>query len=752
MKQHEIIKKEGASVLAKSDPKITLGEHINDCLNIYYQLKEVLPSISVRYGVDFWKKLRAAIILHDTGKSHSEFQKYLRGKKNTWYHQRHELFSIYFALNSDHNDILGKNGVLAILGHHRTLLELYDFIDNNYTKDDWDLEEDGLDYKAECEKLNPFIVWDLLKQYGIGEKTNYNIDIKSITKNYIRSPKGIQYENTVENILLVGALKQCDHMASAGIQKLNTLRPTDLVYIDKYSLYEHQKLSGEKVGNVILTAPTGTGKTEAAINWLRKQILSQRMGRVFYILPYTASINAMYERLSNDIGKNKVGLLHNKVLQYLDSRLSDYSYDCTAIKNIATDFKTMITPFKVVTPFQMLKHLYGLKGFEKGILEWAGAYFIIDEIHAYDARTFAQLIVLLHFAIIQLGVHVHIMTATLPTFMLKELFNVLGACHNIVAEKKLYANLIRHKVILKDGTLLDNIHLIQESIDKGLKVLVVCNTVEEAQSAFQYLDSENKVLLHGRFCGKDRNQKENLLKSSNVKLLVGTQAIEVSLDIDYDVLFTSPAPIDALIQRFGRINRKCQKGICPCFIFRESGEKDHFIYKNEKVIVKTIEAIDAICTNENGIVREDKLQKYIDYVYPNWTKEDKNEYEDTKRIFEKFMSEEMAPLEYNEQNEEDYYKQFDGQKVLPISLIEDYEYLLSNYEFIKAESLLVSISTNRLRQLLHCGQVELKSFVYPIKDNIKQKKEFVVKTPYSSELGLQFNTESSLEYLNDIFL
>ena len=37
-------------------------------------------------------------------------------------------------------------------------------------------------------------------------------------------------------------------------------------------------------------------------------------------------------------------------------------------------------------------------------------------------------------------------------------------------------------------------------------------------------------------------------------------------------------------------------------------------------------------------------------------------------------------------------------------------------------------------------------------DNIKQKKEFVVKTPYSSELGLQFNTESSLEYLNDVFL
>ena len=106
----------------------------------------------------------------------------------------------------------------------------------------------------------------------------------------------------------------------------------------------------------------------------------------------------MYERLFFDIGKDKVGLLHSKLLQYLDVKFSSSSYDCSSIKKMAENFKTMVTPFKVTTPFQMLKHLYGLNGFEKGLVEWSGAYFIIDEIHAYDARTFAQLIVLLHFA------------------------------------------------------------------------------------------------------------------------------------------------------------------------------------------------------------------------------------------------------------------------------------------------------------------------------------------------------------------
>ena len=46
-------------------------------------------------------------------------------------------------------------------------------------------------------------------------------------------------------------------------------------------------------------------------------------------------------------------------------------------------------------------------------------------------------------------------------------------------------------------------------------------------------------------------------------MLVGTQTIEVSLDIDYDICFTEPAPIDALIQRFGRVNRRKNDGQDP---------------------------------------------------------------------------------------------------------------------------------------------------------------------------------------------
>jgi len=88
--------------------------------------------------------------------------------------------------------------------------------------------------------------------------------------------------------------------------------------------------------------------------------------------------------------------------------------------------------------------------------------------------------------------------------------------------------------------------------------LVVCNTVKNAQIACRELGKnvspEKKALIHGRFILKDREEQER--NAADKFLLVGTQAIEVSLNISFDVIYTELAPIDALVQRFGRVNRK----------------------------------------------------------------------------------------------------------------------------------------------------------------------------------------------------
>jgi CRISPR-associated endonuclease/helicase Cas3 len=206
-------------------------------------------------------------------------------------------------------------------------------------------------------------------------------------------------------LLAAGALKQCDHSASGGIFKVNVLEEKhfNFLYETKWAPYFHQKKASEINGNIVLTAPTGSGKTEASLMWLHKQMKENGQGRTFYILPFTASINAMFERLDEKMqGNNEiVGVVHGKLSEYIESRFGEekYSWQNEKLKHELKDsFRALVPPLKVATPFQLLKSIFGLKGFEKGIFEMSGGYFIFDEIHAYDPEVTAQIKVLIEFA------------------------------------------------------------------------------------------------------------------------------------------------------------------------------------------------------------------------------------------------------------------------------------------------------------------------------------------------------------------
>lgn len=734
-------------VLAKSKPAISLKEHIKDCLNIYEQLKICIPNVPIENKGLFWQLLRAAVVFHDMGKAHVEFQKLLSGKKNAWDSQRHELFSILF-LNSLHFSNEEKEFVSqAIMGHHKSFAELRSFIDDNYLYNEF-TGECCLDYKKESEQILESEVSEIAKLYGFSDVKKESVDICKLIKKEIKSNYTQNDVNFLLRLLLIGGLKQCDHLASAGVLNLQKIEIEDLNFLFRHPLYEHQQKSLECEGNVILSAPTGSGKTETSFLWIRNQIEKIGQGRIFYILPYTASINAMYERLNNDIPSDspKVGLVHGKLSQYIENKMSsDASIDIESKKKLVEDFKTMVTPIKVTTPFQLLKHIFGLKGFEKGMTEWAGGYFIFDEIHAYDAHVFAQIISLLKFATNKLEVKTMIMTATLPDFMRKELGKAIGNHSTICATEELYRKFTRHKISLLEGTIVDNLNSIQSDIDAGKKVLVVCNTVEQSQSVFIKLKSASKILLHGSFNADDRYEKEKQLSSDNINLLVGTQAIEVSLDIDFDVLYSEPAPLDALIQRFGRVNRKRKKGLCPCHIFKERNPKDKYIYKDENVILRTIVVLEDIIVRSNGIVQENEWQEAINFVYPKWNNDQENEFSDTTNLLDHYLYNELEPLSYNERKENEFYSQFSGIKVLPTSLVDEYTARLYKNEFVKSEALLVQIRESRFANMIRNGAIRSEKFAFEriTDDSIVEKNTFVIYCKYDSELGLQINVPES---------
>ncbi|NOZ33842.1 MAG: CRISPR-associated helicase Cas3' [Chlorobi bacterium] len=745
-------------ILAKSNPKSTLQEHINDALQIANVLKQSFTNItSLIPEEEFWELLRISIIFHDLGKSHNEFQKILQGQtNNSWNSQRHELFSLPFvkALNIKNKDLIYN----VVAGHHKDYEKLIEKL-NEYGEDD-DFDLDGIEEiltfeKAFKQNIPVKDVTSILSEYEI-----------QISEPIIHNPKRIlqqfkqksftDYSELIKLLLLAGAFKQCDHLASAGIREIKHLEISDFQYLYEtdYDFYTHQQKSSKIIGNAILTAPTGSGKTESSLLWLQNQLKKTGNGRVFYILPFTASINAMYERLNNDIPE-KVGLVHGKLSAFIENKFKDDDLiDEQKKKEIKDQFKNLITPLKVVTPFQLLKNIFALRGFEKGIFEWAGGYFIFDEIHAYNPSVFAQIIVLLEFTTKYLNVKAFIMTATLPKFIRNELENAIGDFETVKADNALYENFKRHRIIVKNGKLNENLQLIQNALSEEKKVLLVCNTVKQAQNIYKSLESKNKVLLHSSFNAFDRNKKEKLVFNENTKLLVGTQAIEVSLDIDYDIIFTEPAPLDALIQRFGRVNRKRKKSISDCIVFEGRNKSDKFIYKNKGVIDRTIQILKEKEQINSGKINEAELQEMIDFVYPEWDKTDKDEFDLIYNLLDNFIKKELKPFIYNSKQEEDFYNQFDGVKVLPIKFSDVYQKYLQENKFVKAESLKVQISEKRFHLLNYKNGIEKERTVFESirTEKILEQQFFTISKKYDSELGLLIDEDEDVFFDNNQYI
>ncbi|MET4107452.1 CRISPR-associated helicase Cas3' [Hymenobacter sp. UYP22] len=773
---------QAGSILAKSaqggEDAISLPQHIMDVLLVRQMLHQQFPKAAAVAGDWFWQDLWWSLLLHDVGKVHREFQKLLAGQSHQWDHQRHELFSLplvaALAPEASRQRILW-----AVAGHHRDFERLYSFLEERYRP------------------LSPILLRTRTQRTFAADFTHVSLsDIRGVLGIWnVAVPKTLpppKNPQAVVNLpaegfhvgdeaglgltLLAGAFQHCDHLGSARIQQLLTLNTARFKAFDekmqKWTLHQHQQDAAQTGGSALLTAPTGAGKTETALLWLRRQVQTTDLGasRLFYVLPNRASINAMHHRLQQNLGEETTAVLHGKVSDFLyrtatqleDSPGKRYAH----MKKLREQFRTLARPVKTITPFQAIKHLYGLKGFEKGWFEWVGACFVFDEIHAYEPKVFAEIILLIRVLTQRLHARVLVMTATLPTHLRRELEDALGSHTSLQAAASLYPAFNRHRVAVLPGRLADNLDLIAKQlqslnlVDKPCRVLVVANTVAEAQDAFEKLRGlvpdyapgrAGAILLHGRFATTDRWQKEQALQDSeNIQLLVGTQAVEVSLDIDFDVIYSEPAPLDALIQRFGRVNRRRTKGLADCFVFATANETDKFIYPDPEVVSRTLEKLRE-AEAAGGTLEENALASYLEHVYPGWEPKEKALYDHHLHLLENNLRHILQPFSADRNREEDFYKQFDGVPVVPQRLEGEYLRLIAEANFIEAEALAVSIRGGRFVGEKSRGFIEQRTAVvghFRSEEDIKSDVSslttvpfYVINRPYSADLGLQFLKE-----------
>ena len=713
-------------LLAKSDPRETLQEHTENCLEVYDSLREQMPFLSDVAGEpNFFEHLFYAVALHDFGKAAIGFQKQLTNGKRWNY--RHEILSTGFAVNLQCSQEAKQAIALAILTHHKDI----EILKEKYPC--WPKNEYGYqDWQRRIAELTPN--WDVLMK--IQEQVPQWCSMEECLWMPVTSTdqliSGYQeflspYLNGFEDgeltslhgtygMLMRGCMIACDHLASAGKNEIQTALDNlelELMQQVKEKAEEKgrqfhgwepfQEASGKTIGQLMLSAPTGSGKTEAALLWSDKNQCNTLGNRVFYVLPYTASINAMYERLKKLVSDDKIGVLHGKAAYFVYQQLIDSDYApqdaATSARRELDLTKKICRPYKVLTPFQLLKAFFGIRGFEMQMAEMSQGLFIFDEIHAYDPHTTALILTMIKKLREDYDAKFCIMTATMPKFLKDMISEVLEMPSQVEMAAEERDRFTRHSVQLLDGNIREAIPLIEERLRQGQRVLVVCNTVQQAQDVFQELQgvAEDAKLLHSRFILRDRERIEKELADAD--LLIGTQAVEVSLDIDFDCLFTEPAPIDALIQRFGRINRKGEKGICDVCICEEGGKNDHYIYSREKVD-RTLNALTSI-----DILYESKIQDLIDEVYTDGYNDKEHEkFNRAKQLFERHLQG-IIPFIEDSEGRKEFNELFKSFEVVPACYEQEYLAEIDVRKYYEARAYVAQINYNQFARLKREGQI-----------------------------------------------
>lgn len=360
----------------------------------------------------------------------------------------------------------------------------------------------------------------------------------------------------------------------------------------------------DQPGLTIIEAPTGSGKTETALAYAWRLLAAGHADSIIFALPTQATANAMLNRL--DKLASRLFEQPNLILAHGNSR---FSSDFNAIKSRGENVqeqeawaqccewlsrsnkRAFLGQIGVCTIDQVLisvlpvKHRF-IRGF--GL---ARSVLLVDEVHAYDTYMHSLLEEVLRQQALA-GQSALLLSATLPALLKQRLLRTYGnpdplspsAEYPLVIwqqqDRQHFFDLTATPQHLPpsyqltiERCYLDKMQpdrrLLEQMIaaaQAGAQVCMICNLVDVAQQVYQQLCASTElevILFHSRFTLTDRAEKEALtLRHFGVsgdrsigRILVATQVVEQSLDVDFDWLITQLCPVDLLFQRAGRLHR-----------------------------------------------------------------------------------------------------------------------------------------------------------------------------------------------------
>lgn len=449
-----------------------------------------------------------------------------------------------------------------------------------------------------------------------------------------------------------------------------------------YSPYDTQSQFMESIktqGSYVLEAPMGSGKTEAALYVAYKILEKGDATGIYFALPTQLTSDKIYERMNLFLGgdwqKNTQGILdksdphRSSLLLHSSAWLRDTEFGDEGAPGRSwfnSAKRGLLAPFAVGTIDQALMAVMNVKhGFVRAF-GLAGKVVILDEVHSYDNYTGTILKELVS-ALRGLQCTVIVLSATLTDNHRRLI--IAGSQFNKSKVKKKASPYPLISTYPKGGRLCElktkkiekskvKIHIssddnaaVEEVLKRaqhGEQILWIENTVNDAQRRYSLLAARAKEsevecgLLHSRFLKIDRQKNEDKwvklfgkagknLRTQRGRILVGTQVLEQSLDIDADFMVTRLCPTDMVLQRLGRLWRhrandgiRPKKAICEAWILapclkdaiqnKNSFGKSAMVY-SPYILCRTLDVWQKVLKKSNFITLPDNIRSLLEATY-----------------------------------------------------------------------------------------------------------------------------------------
>lgn len=708
---------------AKSNPKETIIEHTNQLLENLNLLKNIYAQDINKCTTErFWYLLEIICKYHDIGKVYTPFQNMILEKLKqptipTKFSNeiKHEQLSPMF-IPVEQLGLTENEKILvyqSIYYHHERKREE---IDKSYIRQ---IIEEDIQPKLESVKEEL--------------KIEINKDLNTRYIKYIKQRITEDNELYNEYCMLKGLLHRLDHSSSGHLdveednKQIISDCTTEFMYNNNFEKNKLQTFTSENQNkNILVIGSTGIGKTEAALLWSKNS-------KTFFTLPIRVSINAIFDRIRDNLKYKNVGLLHSTALDYLEE-----TQEFENEEEIYEQTKNLCYKITTCTIDQIFPFVFKYKGYEKIYATLGYSKIVIDEVQAYAPEIVAIILKGIE-KIHKLGGQFMIMTATLPRIYKEELEKM-----NIKFEYgKFIKPVKRHAIKIQKQEIVDDVENICIK-GQNNKVLVIVNTVNKAielYSKIKEMENINVNLLHSRYILRDRNEKERQIKEfsnteKNHGIWISTQIVEASLDIDFDYLYTEMSTLDSLFQRLGRCYRKREytKKEPNVYIYTENvtGIGKNNVY-NEQIHEKSIELLEKY---DNQILEEDTKIELVDKLYSKEILEGTQFYKDFKAGIE--VLDNIIDYDIDKTKAQKLLRNIENTTVIPKPIYDENIELFKEYEKCKDYK-----EKHKLRRIINKLTVSIKVSPYSKKAQyiisnpyMKNNEIPIIDFPYDSERGL----------------